>query len=170
MDNENTISEEEIKNQIISLFLQLGKDLGLTDSIIQEKTCMTSVYLVKTHALELQIDWFDNSLFVYVVRLINKQIPNRNIIYSYSDGSWCRKIIEDVINTNDNKLRKKRIKNRHSRLFMLELLNYYIDLLEKNSSDILGILEADEMTDVLSISSTDRTKEDSPVFSTETPE
>lgn len=128
------IKRDEIKRVLVNGFSEIGEILELNSIVIREDKNSTSMYLVGTNALELEIDWHENALFMYIVHLIDGKIPNDDIIYKYDDGTWCRIYIDEVYQKK-NPIYKSI--NRARSDFLLELFHYYKKLIESNPSILL---------------------------------
>ena len=124
------ISRKELQAELIKVFSEIGNLFGLNESEIQcYNNNITSIYLLGKNALEIEIDWRENILFMYVVRIINNEIPSDLTVYQYNDGSWCRKYIDEVYNTK-NPLYKSPDKTKPD--FLLNLIQYYKNLILTN--------------------------------------
>lgn len=128
------INQAEIKKMLVNGFSEIGEFLELNSIDIREGKNCTTIYLVGTNALELEIDWHENALFMYIVHLIDGKIPNDDIIYKYDDGTWCRIYIDEVYQKK-NPIYKSI--NRARPDFLLELFQYYKKLIESDPSIIL---------------------------------
>lgn len=128
------INRAEIKRKLVNGFSEIGEILGLNSIDIREDKNSTSMYLVGTNALELEIDWHENVLYMYIVHLIDGKIPSDDIIYKYDDGAWCRIYIDEVY-SKKNPICK--LINRTRPNFLLELFQYYKKLIESDPSRLL---------------------------------
>ncbi len=116
------------------MFSEIGDLFGLNKSEIQcYNNSITSIYLLGKNALEIEIDWRENILFMYVVRIINNEIPSDLTIYKYDDGTWCRKHIDEIYNTKKPLYKSSDITKPD---FLLDLIIYYKNLISTNP-DIL---------------------------------
>ena len=128
------INRAEIKRMLVNGFSEIGEFLELNSIDIREDKNCTTIYLVGKNALELEIDWYENALFMYIVHLIDGKIPNDDIIYKYDDGTWCRIYIDEVYQKK-NPIYKSI--NRARPDFLLELFQYYKKLIESDPSILL---------------------------------
>lgn len=82
--------------RFLSDFLQFSKPIQ------QSNRYHSAIYILNpenTYALQLEIDWMEYETFMYLVYLKNGNLPNKGIIYSYPDGHWCRKFLEEIYKT-----------------------------------------------------------------------
>lgn len=78
-------------------FRALGTALGLTEYRCRRAGMLTELYLFdRRHALQLEIDWRDNELFLYAVCLRDGKLPVPEVIYRHADGKQCRTFLETV--------------------------------------------------------------------------
>ena len=124
--------KEHIFNQLSERFCEIGKKLDLTGMIVRGDNYNSEIYIKNNHALQLEIDWYENNLFMYVVYLKNNELPDKNVIYNYEDGQWCRKYLEEIYKTK--RPQQKDRSKRYSEQYLFECLDFYEKLIEKNSS------------------------------------
>lgn len=124
--------KEHIFNQLSERFCEIGKKLDLTGLIVRGDNYNSEIYIKNNHALQLEIDWHENNLFMYVVYLKNNELPDKNVIYNYEDGQWCRKYLEEIYKTK--RPQQKDRSKRYSEQYLFECLDFYEKLIEKNSS------------------------------------
>lgn len=119
-----------ILNQLSDKLYEIGEKMGFSRPIIRSDRYSTEIYIIKNHALQLEIDWQENNLFMYVVYLKNNELPDKSVIYSYEDGQWCRKFLEEIYKT------KRPCIKDHNRRYSLEYLfdcfEFYIQLISSN--------------------------------------
>ena len=132
------ITRTEIEKMLVNNFSEIGDLLGLSNIDIRSDGNSTSIYLVGANALELEIDWHENVLYMYIVHLIDGKIPNDDIIYKYDDGTWCRIYIDEVYQKK-NPIYKSI--NRARPNFLFELFQYYKTLIESDLSILLPYLD-----------------------------
>ena len=82
------------------------------------------------HALQIEIDWQENNLFMYVVYLKNEVLPDKNVIYSYEEGQWCRKFLEEVYKTK--RPQTKDSNRRYSLEHLIDCFEFYMKLINSN--------------------------------------
>lgn len=82
--------------QLEARFRALGTGLGLTKYRTRRVGQITELYLYDRHALQMEIDWRENELFMYAVRLRDGKLPGSDVVYRYRDGSVCRTFLEEV--------------------------------------------------------------------------
>lgn len=116
-----------ILEQLANKLYEIGKEMGFSKPVIRSSRYSSEIYIIKEHALQLEIDWRENELFMYVVRLKDRTLPDRNVIYSYEDGQWCRKYLEEIYKT-----KRPRIKDRNKRYsaeYLLDRFAFYEQLI-----------------------------------------
>jgi len=123
------MKRSEIQKVLVNEFSEIGDLFGLINIDIRDAKNNTSIYLVGINALELEIDWHENTLFIYVVRLNDGKIPSEDIIYKYQDGTWCRIYVDEVY---QKKNPIYQLIDRKNPYFLLELLQYYKRLIKSN--------------------------------------
>jgi len=135
------IDRTEVEKVLVNEFLAFRHlfDLGRVD--IRRSKNITSIYLVGRNALELEIDWHENALFMYVVHLINGKIPSDDVIYKYDDGIWCRIYIDEIYKQKNPIYQSKK---RMSSCILFELFQYYKRLIESNPSMLYPYFESME--------------------------
>ena len=79
--------------ELTDAFQDIGSQFGFMNIVVKSNKDYTDIYLVDKHALQIEIDWREFNLFMYVVYLKDGKLPNKNIIYRYNDGHWCRKYL-----------------------------------------------------------------------------
>lgn len=127
-------SRDELQKQLIEAFSEIGDLFGLNKSETRHyNKNITSIYLLGKNALEIEIDWRENVLFMYVVRIVNGKIPDNTTIYKYDDSSWCRKYIDEIYNTKNHLYKSQDITKP---AFLVDLIQYYKNLIS-NNPDIL---------------------------------
>lgn len=125
-----------ILDQLSGRLDKIGKELGFHKLIMRSNGSISEIYIANNHALELEIDWHENNLFMYAVYLKNKEIPKKGIVYRYEDGQWCRKYLEEIYKTK--RPDAKNTLKRYSETYLLDCFEFYIDLIH-SSTDILKI-------------------------------
>jgi hypothetical protein len=122
---------------ILGSFIRLGKMLGFTSApFIQHDRFGSSVYLFGSYTLQVEIDWRDNVLSMYVVNTSNGIIPE-GVVRNYLDGTWCRKYIEEVYNTKQPSAKKwSKAKDRHSEESLYDSLEFYMKTISSNPDAI----------------------------------
>ena len=131
------MNRKEIEKMIIEKYIVLGSEFNLFSIVVQTERDVTSIYIKNTHALQLEINWRENTMFMYVVYLINGEIPQSNVLYQYNNGQWCRKYIEEIYGTNNPMYKSQ---NRKKREFLFDLLDYYMTLIRSNPSLLNNLL------------------------------
>ena len=138
---EYSLTNKEISNQLKMIFLDFGIEFGFWLHSVQESRYATAIYLNldNNYALELEIDWREYYVFMYIVHLRNNQIPPADVIYSYSDGQWCRKYIEELYRVKRPPVTDKN--RRYSPEYLYDCLEFYIKLIEHDPSALKNILK-----------------------------
>ena len=134
------ITQEEIKKELFNEFSDIGTLFGLNTVDIREGKSHTSVYLIGINALELEIDWRENALFMYVVYLIDGKLPDENTIYKYDDGTLCRIYIDDLYQIKNPVYQSG---DRTSPYFLVALFQHYKRLIKSNPNIISPYFEVD---------------------------
>ena len=124
-----------ILQELSKQFWELGKSIGFSKIHTRADRYASKVYLINRHALQIEIDWREYDLFMYVVYLKDGELPNENVIYSYDDGHWCRKFIEDIYHTNLPNVKDRN--QRYSQKYLFERFERYRALIE-NDPQILA--------------------------------
>lgn len=110
-------------SQLEERFRALGTVLGLTKFKTRRDRYSTELYLYDRHALEMEIDWRENTLFFYAVHLRGGKLPGTNIIYRYSDGQPCRTFLEDIYHAKRPTVKDHR--ERYSEAHLMECFMFY---------------------------------------------
>lgn len=121
-----------IISQFIDAFCQLGNKLGYFKHDIRSNNLTTEIYIIKEHALQIEIDWKENDLFMYAVYLKNSSLPDKSIIYEYDDGHWCRKYLEEIYKVKHPKANDA--EHRYSEEYLLKCFEFYERLIINNPS------------------------------------
>ena len=119
-----------ILNELSSKLYHLGKMINFPKSFVRSDRYSSEIYIINKHALQLEIDWQENNLFMYVVYLKNEELPYKSVIYIYNDGQWCRKFLEEVYKT-----KRPLIKNsnrRYSSEYLFDCFEFYMQLIDNN--------------------------------------
>ena len=85
-----------ILNQLADGLYAIGEGKGFSKPIIRTDRYNSEIYIVHKHAIQIEIDWLENNLFMYVVYLENDKLPDKSVIYYYNNGHWCRKFLEEI--------------------------------------------------------------------------
>jgi len=94
------ISNDEVKNELIDNIVNMFSFLysyNFSTPAVNESDSMTSIDWFMgsdSIAIEIEIDWRDFDIFVLLVRLQDKNLPNG---YYVSDGVPCRYHLQQVI-------------------------------------------------------------------------
>lgn len=121
---------ELIVNQLFCRLCELGKSMGFSEPIIRSNKYSTEIYIVDKHALQVEIDWKENNLFMYAVYLIDCKLPDDSVIYHYPNGHWCRKYLEEICSTKRPSPRNS--DRRYSFDYLLDCFNFYASLIGTN--------------------------------------
>lgn len=120
----------QILNQLIDSLCKFSKKMDFSKPIIRSDRYSTEIYILKEHALQLEIDWRENNLYMYVVYLKNKELPDESVIYRYSDGHWCRKYLEEIYNVKHPLTKDKT--RRYSPQYLFDCFDFYMQLICRN--------------------------------------
>ena len=113
---------------------KLGESLGFGNQVMRTNCGASEIYVVNRHALQLEVDWRENNLFMYAVYLKNKDLPDKEVLYHYGDGHWCRKYLEEIY-----LVKRPTIKDhdrRYTSAYLFDCFAFYTDLINSNA-DIL---------------------------------
>ena len=117
-------------------FRALGTALGLTNCRTRRVGQITELYLCDRHALQMEIDWRENELFVYAVRLCDGKLPGSDVVYRYRDGSVCRIFLEEVYHA------KRPMQPNRREEHLLQCLEFYEALIHRDSGVLLRFLDS----------------------------
>lgn len=126
--------DQTILDELRGKFQEIGSRFGFSNTIVKSSGHYTDIYLVGQHALQMEIDWRECNLFMYVVLLRDRKLPPQDVIYSYKDGHWCRKYLEEVYRTKRPRAPKPPL--RYSQDYICAVFRFYSQLLE-NGGDVL---------------------------------
>ena len=122
--------DDLILSQLVDRLYEIGKASGFSSPVVRSDRYSSEVYIIKEHALQLEIDWLENNLFMYVVYLKDNKLPDKNVIYSYSDGQWCRKYLEEIYKTK--RPRCKNHNKRYAPTYLFDCFDFYNQLISNN--------------------------------------
>jgi hypothetical protein len=128
--------DKTVLYQLAEGLQKLGEGLGFSNRVIRTSCGVSEIYVVNRHALQLEVDWRENDLFMYAVYLENNSLPDKGALYHYGDGHWCRKYLEEIY-----QVKRPIIKDhdkRYSSAYLLDCFAFYADLINSNT-DILKI-------------------------------
>ena len=117
-------------------FRALGTALGLTNCRTRQVGQITELYLYDRHALQMEIDWRENELFVYAVRLCDGKLPGSDVVYRYRDGSVCRTFLEEIYHA------KRPMQPNRREEHLLQCLEFYEALIHRDSGVLLRFLDS----------------------------
>ena len=119
-----------ILNQLSNKLYEIGEEMGFSKPIIRTNRYSSEIYIIKKHALQLEIDWRENNLFMYVVYLKNRLLPDRSVIYNYKDGQWCRKFLEEIYKATRPCIKDHN--RRYSAEYLFDCFEFYVQLINRN--------------------------------------
>lgn len=122
-------------DQLSDRFCELGRALGFTKKHIQTVGNISEIYVINEHAIQLEIDWKENALFMYAVYIKDNRLPDRNVIYNYEDGHWCRKYIEEIYKTKQPRLKDR--SRRYTQEYLFDCFDFYAQLINSNPKILL---------------------------------
>ena len=128
---ENGKMDAMLLAELTDAFQDIGSQFGFMNIVVKSNKDYTDIYLVDKHALQIEIDWREFNLFMYVVYLKDGKLPNKNIIYRYNDGHWCRKYLEEIYRTKRPKAPPP--PHRHSSDYIRSVFRFYEQLISKNN-------------------------------------
>lgn len=125
--------------EILNEFQTLGEELLFSELLIKNERDITNVYLLRDasyeYALQLEFDWRECDIFMYIVYLKNGNIPSSNDIYVYTDGTWCRKYIEEIYSIK-NPIYNEKQSLRYTKDFIKYKFNFYYNLIKTHPDTI----------------------------------
>lgn len=136
---ENAEMNKQVLNRLTQEFYAFGKTMGYGEPIVKSKGTISEMYILGTPALQIEVDWHENNLFMYAVNVIDNRIPDENVIYTYPDGQWCRKYIEELYRVKRPPVTDKN--RRYSPEYLYDCLEFYIKLIEHDPSVLKNILK-----------------------------
>lgn len=87
-------TRESILIELTRRFAELGKELGFSEPVIQDRGHQTDLYMLRNgHALQMEVLWGGMVVFVNVVRLYDGQLPDGYVEYTNPDGSWRKRSV-----------------------------------------------------------------------------
>ena len=126
--------DKTVLYQLAEGLQKLGESLGFSSRVIRTSCGVSEIYVVNKHALQLEIDWRENNLFMYAVYLKNNDLPDQEVLYHYGDGHWCRKYLEELYLTKRPIIKDR--DRRYSSAYLFDCFAFYTDLINSNT-DIL---------------------------------
>lgn len=111
---------------------KIGTALGFRKLRIRTNDRTTEIYLVNNHALQVEVDWRENNLFMYAVYLKDNTLPDKSVIYRYKDGQWCREFLEELYKTKRPPVKDKQ--RRYTEAYLFDCLTFYEKLIYSNPS------------------------------------
>lgn len=126
----NGKTRDEVVKEITKRLANLGELFGFSEIAIQSRPYCTDVYVYGKMALQLEFDWRENDLYMYIVRLNKGQFPSEDIIYRYKDGSLCRRYVEDVCNMKRPTITNKKL--RYTLDYFYFLIDFYEQVILEN--------------------------------------
>lgn len=121
--------DELILKQLKDRLCEVADELGFHKLRMRTDGCISEVYVINKHAIQLEIDWHENNLFMYVVYLKNQVLPDKNVVYNYTDGQWCRKYIEEIYGVNRPPVKAN---SRYSADYLFDCFEFYLQLINRN--------------------------------------
>ena len=137
--------QEEIVQQMADKLYEIGKQFGFDRLEIRSPGWWgTDIYVINRHALQIEIDWRKNAVFMYAVYLKNGELPDKHTIYNYPDGQWCRKFLTEIYKTKITYPKKyvKDFKNRCSREFLFYCFDFYVQLIQNDPATLKAFFES----------------------------
>ena len=125
-----------MKTLLAKRFRAVGTALGLTNCRTRQVGQITELYLYDRHALQMEIDWRENELFVYAVRLRDGKLPGSDVVYRYRDGGVCRTFLEEVYHAK----RPAQPSRREDHLLMC--LEFYESLIARDPGVLLHFFDS----------------------------
>lgn len=126
--------DKTVLYQLAEGLQKIGEGLGFSNRVMRTSCGMSEIYVVNRHALQLEIDWRENNLFMYAVYLKNNTLPEKEVLYHYDDGHWCRRYLEELYLSKRPII--KDLDRRYSSEYLFDCFAFYTDLINSNT-DIL---------------------------------
>ncbi|MBO5726381.1 MAG: hypothetical protein J6S00_04905 [Clostridia bacterium] len=139
--------DELTLNQLANNFCEFSEKLGFSNPIIRSDTYISEIYVLNKHALQIEIDWRENELFMYVVYIRDNMLPNKNVIYNYDDGHWCRKFIEEIYKVKHPQVNKRQ--DRYSSEYLFNILQFYKKLIGDSPEILVDFLKGNTDADIV---------------------
>ena len=130
---------KQVLNRLTQEFYAFGKTMGYGEPIVKSKGTISEMYILGTPALQIEVDWHENNLFMYAVNIRYDRIPDEDVIYTYPDGQWCRKYIEELYRVKRPPVTDKN--RRYSPEYLYDCLEFYIKLIEHDPSVLKNIIK-----------------------------
>ena len=131
---------DSIVKELMIKFSEFGTSLGFSKPIVRSCCNISEMYIVKNHAIQIEIDWNEYDLYMYVVYLREQQLPSINVVYKYDDGHWCRRYLEDLYQVKRNYCNDRN--KRYSSGYLFERFDYYINLVNSNCAVLMDFLQS----------------------------
>lgn len=129
----------QVLNRLVQEFYVFGKRMGYGEPIVKSKGTISEIYILGSPAIQVEVDWYENNLFMYAVNIRYDRIPDEDVIYTYPDGQWCRKYIEELYRVKRPPVTDKN--RRYSPEYLYDCLEFYIKLIEHDPSALKNILK-----------------------------
>ena len=133
---------KEFLEELAQKFFKLGKSLDFSKYEIKTECQSSNIYLLKDinnkYSLQLEIEWRECDCFMYLVRLENGKIP-KDFFYTYKNGNWCRKYIEDIY-SKKNAVYIEKSSMRYTKEFIEYKFEFYANLIQNNPQPIKKII------------------------------
>ena len=126
--------DKTILSQLTEGLQKLGGKLDFIKPVIRTNSGVSEIYVVNRHALQLEVDWRENNLFMYAVYLKNSVLPDKETLYYYDDGHWCRKYLEELYLAKRPTIKDR--DKRYSSEYLLDCFAFYTDLINSNTGII----------------------------------
>lgn len=110
---------------------RLCEDLGFSKQVVRINCGVSEIYVVNRHALQLEVDWRENNLFMYAVYLKNNSLPDKEVIYNYGDGHWCKKYLEEIYQVERPIIKDRN--RRYSTEYLFDCFAFYAELIKSNT-------------------------------------
>ena len=136
---ENAEMNKQVLNRLTQEFYAFGKTMGYGEPIVKSKGTISEIYILGSPAIQVEVDWYENNLFMYAVNIRYDRIPDEDVIYTYPDGQWCRKYIEELYRVKRPPVTDKN--RRYSPEYLYDCLEFYIKLIEHDPSVLKNILK-----------------------------
>lgn len=134
------MDRNRIINKVIASFRQFDKKFEFEQLKITTDHDITNIYLLNGCALQIEILWREYDLFLYLVNIVEKEIPD-NGIYNYDNGQWCRKYIEDIYKIK-NPIYKSKKELRYTETFLDLKIEFYKQILFEKPEILINAIKS----------------------------
>lgn len=137
---------EKILKRFADRLYELCKDFGFSKPVIRSNVYVANIYVVSKYAkelaIEIQIEWRDKLLEMFVVYMKEEVFPPDTVIYHYDDGQWCRKSFEEIYCTKSPSMTKKEFWEKSLLECLDDGFDFYANLIKSNPDILRSFLKS----------------------------